>query len=210
LRRLREKSVTIVRVQNALARVRLVSGRTAHAQHDAWAWNSVKLLHLRLRCQAGGENTEGRGRGFTCTWWPTTAGRRAGRHDAATPAPREGRQRPHHRVLWRPGLLGGHPPLRHWPAWRRRGSRQGGTRRHRGRHEQRARSCQRAAQRVSASSASPDPQLGHVRDSAHARTQGVEEEYLSLRGAMGNARLSGDGRHDGRTAVPQGRDLRGV
>ena len=153
MRRLREKSVTIVRVQNALARVRLVSGRTAHAQHDAWAWNSVKLLHLRLRCQAGGVNTEGRGRGFTCTWWPTTAGRRAGRHDAATPAPREGRQRPHHRVLWRPGLLGGHPPLRHWPAWRRRGSRQGGTRRRRG-NGMRAWSCQRA-QRASAPASPP-------------------------------------------------------
>jgi hypothetical protein len=50
------------------------------------------------------------------------------------------------------------------------------------------------------SSASPDPELGHVRDSAHARTQGVEEEYLSLRGAMGNARLSGSTvGHDGRS-----------
>jgi hypothetical protein len=50
LRRLRERSVTIG-VQHALARVRLVSRRTAHAEHDAWAWNSS---------QAPGPGLEGR------------------------------------------------------------------------------------------------------------------------------------------------------
>ena len=37
-------------------------------------------------------------------------------------------------------------------------------------------------------------------ETAHARTHGVEEEYLSLKGAMGNARLSGRAvGHDGRS-----------
>ena len=129
------------------------------------------------------------------TSWPTTAGSgRAGTSETPTS-----------------GLLGGHPPLRHWPAWPRRGSWQGDTRRRRlgGRHGQRTWSCQRAAgasacqrRRWCAGPSATASPVWAMYETAHARTHGVEEEYLSLKGAMGNARLSGRAvGHDGRSVL---------
>jgi hypothetical protein len=101
LRRLRGRSVSMESIMLWLACGKLVEARQL-----------LESMSLALefsqapepRPQVPGESGEHRTQraALPRTWWPTTTGSgRAGRHDAPTPAPREGRLRQHHRLRWR-------------------------------------------------------------------------------------------------------------